>query len=123
MCLPFFFICSPRVNASAIVLSESLCERIGKWGTWPILKEERSLVRVYLEHLLQKCPLLSVSRGTVFKVMSAYTNNGKTTSAKRNSERKSTLTKRDRRTLRRIVSKNHTTTAAHVNCIKTEYSS
>jgi transposase len=49
--------------------------------------------------------LIGVSRATVSKVMSAYSNHGKTTSAKRNSERKSTLTERDRRTLR-IVSKN-----------------
>jgi transposase len=47
--------------------------------------------------------LLGVSRATVSKVMSAYTNHGKTTSAKRNSGRKSTLTERDRRTLRRTV--------------------
>jgi transposase len=51
--------------------------------------------------------LLGVSRATVSKVMSAYTNHGKTTSAKRNSGRKSTWTERDRRTLRRIVSRNH----------------
>jgi hypothetical protein len=36
------------------------------------------------------------------------------TSAKRSSGRKSTLTERGRRTLRRIVSENHTTTAAQV---------
>jgi transposase len=36
--------------------------------------------------------LLSVSRATVSKVMSAYMNHGKTTSAKRNSGRNSTLT-------------------------------
>jgi hypothetical protein len=47
--------------------------------------------------------------------MSAYTNHGKTTSAKRNSGRKSTLTERDRRTMRRIVSRNHRTTAAELN--------
>jgi transposase len=35
--------------------------------------------------------LLGVSRATVSEVMSAYTNHGKTTSAKRNSGRKSTL--------------------------------
>jgi transposase len=46
--------------------------------------------------------LLSVSIATVSVVMSAYTNHGKTTSAKRNSGRKSTLTERDRRILRRI---------------------
>jgi hypothetical protein len=46
--------------------------------------------------------------------MSAYTNHRKTTSEKRNSGLKSTLTERDCRTLRRIVSKNHRTTAAQV---------
>jgi transposase len=44
--------------------------------------------------------LLGVSIATVSKVMSAYTNHGKATSAKRNSGRKLTLTERDRRTLR-----------------------
>jgi transposase len=44
--------------------------------------------------------LLGVSRATFSKVMSGYTNHGKTTSAKRDSERKSTLTERDRHTLR-----------------------
>jgi hypothetical protein len=38
--------------------------------------------------------LLGVSRATVSKVMSAYTNHGKTTSAKRNGGRKSTLTEK-----------------------------
>jgi transposase len=44
---------------------------------------------------------LRVSTATVSEVTSAYTNHGKTTSAKRNSGRKSTLTARDRRTLGR----------------------
>jgi hypothetical protein len=55
--------------------------------------------------------------------MSTYINHGKTTSAKRNSGWKSTLTERDRHALRKIVSKNHTTAAAQVNCSRTEYSS
>jgi transposase len=38
--------------------------------------------------------LLAVSRVTVSKVMLAYTNHGKTISAKRNSGQKSTLTER-----------------------------
>jgi hypothetical protein len=58
--------------------------------------------------------LVGVLRTIVFKVMSVYTNHGKTTSAKRNNGRKSALTERDSRTLRRIVSKNHITTAAQV---------
>jgi hypothetical protein len=57
---------------------------------------------------------LSVTRATVSKTMSASTNHGKTKSAKRNSGRKSTLTERDRHTLRRSVSRNHRTTTAQV---------
>jgi transposase len=56
--------------------------------------------------------LLGVSRGTVCTVMSTYTNNGKTTSMKKNSGRKLTLSETNRRKLRRIVSKNHRNTAA-----------
>jgi transposase len=58
--------------------------------------------------------LLGVSRATVSKVMSAYKNHGKTTSVKRNSGRKSTLAERDCRILIRIVSRNHTITAAQM---------
>jgi transposase len=67
--------------------------------------------------------LLGVSRAKVSRVMSAYTNPGKTASAKRNSGRKSTRTGRDRRTLKRIVSKNHRTTAAQVTAELNMYSS
>jgi hypothetical protein len=46
--LIFFFrlftLCNARVSILVIVLSDSLCERIGKWETCPILKEDRSLV-------------------------------------------------------------------------------
>jgi hypothetical protein len=41
-----FTLCNARVGASVIVLSDSTCEGIGKWETFPILKEDRSLVRV-----------------------------------------------------------------------------
>jgi transposase len=58
--------------------------------------------------------LLGVPRATVSKVVLAYVNHGKTTSAKRNSGRKSALTERDNHILRRIFSKNHVTTAAQV---------
>jgi transposase len=62
--------------------------------------------------VIKTVTLLGVSKVTVSKVMSACTNHWKTTSAKRNSGQKSTLTKSDSRTLRRIVPKNHRTTAA-----------
>jgi transposase len=58
--------------------------------------------------------LLGVSRATGSKVMSTYTHYEKTSSAKRSSERKSTLTERNVYILRRIASKNHRTTATQV---------
>jgi hypothetical protein len=56
--------------------------------------------------------LLGVLRVTVSKVMSAYTNHEKITSVNTNSGQKSTLTESDCHTLRRIILKNHRTTAA-----------
>jgi hypothetical protein len=53
--------------------------------------------------VIKTATLLGVLRVTVSKVMSAYTNHGKTTSVKRNSRRKSVLTERDHCTLRTIV--------------------
>lgn len=58
--------------------------------------------------------LFNVSRATVSTVITAYTKHGKTSSAKRNSGRKPKLTNRDRRTLKRIVARQHKTTAARV---------
>jgi IS30 family transposase len=49
--------------------------------------------------------LLCMSRVTVSKVMSAYTNHAKTMSAKMNSEQKSTLRERDSCKVRKIFSK------------------
>jgi hypothetical protein len=66
--------------------------------------------------------LLDVWTATVSKVTSANSNRGKTTSAKRNSGRNLTFTERDHHIFRRIVSKNHASTAAQVTC-RTEYSS
>jgi hypothetical protein len=65
-------------------------------------------------YVIKSITLLGVLRATVFTVIPAYMNHGKTTSTKRNRGRKSTLTERDRRTLRRFVSKYNRTTAAGV---------
>ena len=59
-------------------------------------------------------PLLGESRAAVSKVMMAYTNNGKTSSADRNSGQKPKISERDCCTLQGIVSNNHTTTAARI---------
>ncbi|XP_042897250.1 uncharacterized protein [Parasteatoda tepidariorum] len=56
--------------------------------------------------------ILGVSRGTVSKVMTAYTQRSKTSSAKQNSGRKEKLSERDRRVLKRIVMSKKKTTAA-----------
>jgi hypothetical protein len=64
--------------------------------------------------VIKSAVLLVVSRATVSKFMSTYTNHGKKTSAKRNSGRNSTVTERDSRILGRIVSKSSTTTSAVV---------
>jgi hypothetical protein len=44
--LSFVIRCSARVSALVIVFSDSPCEKIGNYNTFPILKEDRSLVRV-----------------------------------------------------------------------------
>jgi predicted transcriptional regulator len=58
--------------------------------------------------------LLGVSRAAVSKVMMAYTNHRKTSSAERNNGQQPKLRERDRCVLKRIVSKNHRITAAKV---------
>jgi len=58
--------------------------------------------------------LLGVSRAAVSRVMTAYTNNGKTSSAVRNSGCKSKVSEMNHHTLKSIESKNHRTTAAKV---------
>lgn len=56
--------------------------------------------------------LYNVSRMTVLRVMTAYTKHERTSSAKRNSGLKPKLTGRERRILKRIITKPHETTRA-----------
>ena len=58
--------------------------------------------------------ILGVSRGTVSKVMTAFEKEGKTSSSKQNSGRKSKLSERDRRALNRIVRQDRKTTAPKI---------
>ena len=58
--------------------------------------------------------LMGVSRSTVSRVMTDYTKLGKVSSAKQNSGRKSKLTDRDRRALKRIVALNRKTTLPQI---------
>jgi predicted transcriptional regulator len=58
------------------------------------------LVRAFV---IKMATLIGVSRAAVSKVMMAYTNHGKTTSAKRNSDQKPKLSERDCHSFKRIV--------------------
>ena len=57
---------------------------------------------------------LGVSRAVVPKVVMTHTRHGRTSSAERNSGRKLELSERDRRILKRTVSKHHRAAAAKV---------
>jgi transposase len=71
-------------------------KKIGKWETCSILKEDRQIVGAHLAgaSATKTATLLGVSRAAVSKVMLAFMNHGMTTSPKRNSGRKSTLTEK-----------------------------
>jgi hypothetical protein len=107
-----FTLCSACVSALVIVLSDSLCERIRKWETCLILKEDIIGACLTRASVTETAALSGVSRSVVLKVVSTYRNHENTTSGKRNRGRKSALKERDRHTFRWIVSKNHRTTAA-----------
>jgi hypothetical protein len=95
-------VCLHSVSALVIVLSDSPCERIGNGRHVRFWKMADCCFAFNWSICGKPSTLLGVSRATVSKVMSAYTNHGKTSSAKWNSGWKSILTERDRRTLRRF---------------------
>jgi len=66
------------------------------------------------ESITKTVTFLGESRAAVSKVMMAYTNHGKTSSANRNSGQKPKIGERDCCTLQRIVSNNHRTVAARI---------
>jgi hypothetical protein len=99
-----FTLCSARLSALVIVLNDSACERIGKWGDFSdFVRGQIVNTRLVVASVIKTAIILDESKATDSKVMTAYTNHGKTTSGNRNSGRKSTLTQRGRRIFRRIV--------------------
>jgi hypothetical protein len=89
--------------------SNSSYESTAKWETSRIFRG-----RLAGASVTKTATLFGVSIAAVPIVMTAYTNHRKTLSATRISGRKPKLIERDRRTLKRIVSKNDRTTAAKV---------
>ena len=65
-------------------------------------------------YVTETSTLLGVSRAAVSRVMTTYTNHGRTSSANRNSGQEPKLNEMDHRTLKRIVSINHRSTTAEV---------
>jgi hypothetical protein len=104
-----FTLCSAHVRALVIVLVTVPMNELENWRF--VWFWNKTVVGV---SLTRTANLLGVSRATVSKVMSTYTNHGKTISVKRTSGQKSTLTERGRCILRGIFSKNNRTTAAQV---------
>jgi len=81
-----FTLCSASANALQIAFSNSQYESNVKWKTCPDFQRGQ----IVGKHLAgasgtKMTTLLGVSRTAVSKVMIAYTNNGKTSSVKRNS--------------------------------------
>jgi hypothetical protein len=93
----FLTICSARVSVSVTALSENPCERIGKWETLSDFQRGKIVgARLTGASLTKTATSLGVSRATLSKFISAHMNREKTTPAKKNSGRKSTLTEKDR---------------------------
>jgi hypothetical protein len=69
-------LCSARVSVLASLLSDSPCERLGKWEDCPILKGQIVGSRLAGASVTKAATLLGVSRATVSKVVSAYTDQG-----------------------------------------------
>jgi transposase len=98
---------SACISVLVILLGDSPQERMGTWKTFNFERGQIVGASLAGASVIKTATLSCVSRATVSKLMSAYTNRGKTTSAKKMSGRKSSLTERNCRKLRRIVSKNH----------------
>jgi len=102
---------SASVDGLQTVPSNSSYERTAKWKTFRF--QRGLIVCTCLAGASVNKTATSVSTAAVSKVMLAYTNQGKTSSAK-NCGRKPQLSERDCQTLMTKVSKNYRTTVAKV---------
>ena len=78
-------LCGASVKALQIVFSNNLYESTAKWEIYQIFRGQIVDVSLAGVSVTKTATLLGVSGAGVSKVMTAYTNDGKTSSAERNS--------------------------------------
>jgi predicted transcriptional regulator len=109
-----FTLSSASVSVLQTVLSNSSYESTVKWETFRFQREQIVCACLAGASVTKTANLLSVSRAAVSKVMMAYKNHGKTSSAKKNRGQKPQLRERDCLTLIMNVSNNYRSTAAKI---------
>ena len=107
-------LCSANVIALQIVLINIHMKVVQNGRLTDFQKGQIVCVRLAGASLPKMATSWDVSRVAVSKAMTAYTNRRKTSSTKRNSDWNPKINARDCHTLKKIVSKNHRTTAAKV---------
>lgn len=83
---------------------------------WPFSFQRGQIVGAWLvgAYVMKAVELSNVSWGTISTTMTAYSKYGKTSSAKKNNGPNLKLTDKYRRTLKRIVTKQHKITATKI---------
>ena len=97
------------------MFSNTLYERTAKWEPCQIFQRGQTVgVHFAVASVITMATVLGVPRAPVSRVLTTYKHHGKTSSAKRNSGQNPKLSDRDHQSFKRIMSKNHRTTAAKV---------
>jgi len=112
-----FTLYSVNFNALQIAFNKNSRESTAKSKKRQIFKQDRRLVEFSWNIRKQTGISLDLSRAAFAKVMMAYINHGKASSAKRNSGRKPKLSERNRRKSKSIEYKNHRNAAPKLTAV------